>query len=296
MILDFCVKLGRILSGQGNLRQAIIQFERAIELEPENRPALLALAELYLSAGLTRETLRTTDRLRPLRPLPAEQIKAAGLEAEALVALGELDKAEQVLLQALATHSNAELLLDTLAELYKITDRPEKALQVTDRLLQINPRATKAFIRQSVIYLRQGDFAKAEAAVNALAEVAPDEPDSLLTRSAYFIQSQRYPEALQTANKLLEIQPRNQWGLINRAIALLQSGQLDQAKADYLLLHESMPTERRFLYGLGEIAYRQTNHADAIQFYFLDLQNAPPDTDEARLIAERLRQLQAKAN
>jgi tetratricopeptide (TPR) repeat protein len=289
----FRIRLARLLDRQDNLRQAMLQYERALELEPDNRTALLDLADLYLRPGLAREALQTISRLRPLRPTPEEQIQAAVLEVKAHVALGDTPEAEKTLLQTLRTHPNSEPLLDTLAELYKVTDQTDQALEVTDRLLQINPRAARALIRQSVIYMRLDQFAKAEETLDVLAQVAPNNPDALLTRSAYYIQTQRYPEAIQTANQLLELQPGNQWGHINRAIALLQSGQLDDAKAAYLALHERMPSEHRFLYGLGEIAYRQTNHADAIRYYNLYLQHAPADTDEARTIADRLRQLQA---
>jgi tetratricopeptide (TPR) repeat protein len=289
----FRLRLARLFEKQGNLRQAIQHYVRALQLEPENRSATLDLAELYFRAGLPRDTLATADRLRALRATPDEQIKASRLEAEARVALGDYAAAERGLLESLHLHANAEPLLDALAELYKISDQSEKALQVCDRQLQVNPRAATALIRKTVIYMRQEDYPKAEATLNTLAQVAPNSPEALLTRSAFLIQTQRYPEALQTANQLLNIEPQDQWALINRAIALLQSGQLDEAKAAYLELHQRLPSEHRFHYGLGEIAYRQTNRADAIKYYELYLQNAPADTEEARQIDERLRQLKS---
>ena len=292
----FRIRLGELLARQDNLRQAILQYERVLELEPDNRPLLIDLAALYLLPDLPRETLKTTARLRALRLTPNEQIQVAVLDYKARIALGESPEAEQTLLQALNTHPQAEPLLDALAEFYMFAGRLDEALQVTDRLLQVNPRAVRALIRQSVVFMKQENFTKAENTMNVLAQVAPDSPDALLTRSAFFIQTQRYPEALQIVNRLLEIQPQNQWGLINRAIALLQSGQLDDARSAYLALLERAPTEHRFLFGLGEIAYRQKNRADAIQYYESYLQHAPPNTDEAQQIADRLQQLRAQKN
>ena len=292
----FRIRLGRLLEKQGNLRQAILQYARALELEPENRPGLIDLADLYLRSGLAQQTLETTARLRHLRATPEEQIRFIRLEAEAHAALGENAKAENLLVKALQNHPNAELLLDALAELYKITDQTEKALQVCDRHLELNPRATTALIRKTVVYMKQEDHPQAEATLKTLIQVAPDSVPALLTQSAFLIQTKRYPEGLQVANRLLELDPQNQWALINRAIALLQSGQLDEAKTAYLELHQSMPLEYRFHYGLGEIAYRQNHHADAIKFYELYLQYAPADTEEARQITDRLRQLQTGKN
>ncbi|MCL4179746.1 MAG: tetratricopeptide repeat protein [Verrucomicrobia bacterium] len=292
----FRIRLGRLLDKQDNLRQAILQYRRAVELEPENRPALIELAELYLRFGLAQSALQTTAKLRELRATPEEQIQFIRLEAGAQAFLGDTTAAENTLLDALRIHPSAESLMDTLAELYKITDQPDKALQICDRQLALNPRATAALIRKAVIYMKQADYAQAESTLNTLSQVAPDSVTALLTQSAFLIQTRRYPEALQIADRLIKLDPQNQWALINRAIALLQSDKLDEAKAAYLELHERMPREHRFHFGLGEIAYRQNQTAEAIKFYELYLQNAPANTDEARQIDDRLRQLRAQAH
>jgi tetratricopeptide (TPR) repeat protein len=292
----FRLRLAQLLEQQGNLRQAILHLQRVAQLEPDNRPALLDLAEVYLRSGLPSQSLESISQLRSLRPGPEEQIQAARLEAEAQAALGDAAAAESTLLNALKTHPNAEQLLDTLAELYKITDQPEKALEISDRHLALNPRATHALIRKAVLYMKQEDYTRAEDVLTTLAKVAPNSVPALLTQSAFYVQTQRYNEALQVTGRLLELDPQNQWALINRAIALLQSNQLDEAKAVYLQLHKRMPREHRFHFGLGEIAYRQNNHADAAKYFELYLKNAPPDTEEARQIAQRLQQLQSQSN
>lgn len=292
----FHIRLARLLDKQGNLRQAILHYQRAVQLEPENRPALIELAELYLRSGLPQQTIQTISGLRTLRSTPEEQIQSIRLEAEAHASLGDPGAAETTLLDALKVHPNAEQLMDTLAELYKIMDQSEKALQICDRHLALNPRATTALIRKSVIYMKQGDHASAEATLKTLNQLAPSSVPALLTQSAFYIQTERYQEALQIVNRLLELDPQNQWALINRAIALLQSNQLDDAKTAYLELHERMPREHRFHFGLGEIAYRQKHYPDAIKFYELYLQNAPANTEEARQIADRLGQLQTQTN
>ncbi len=292
----FRIRLGRLLERQDNLRQAILQYQRALELEPEDRSGLIEMAKLYLRSGFVQQTLDTLAQLQQARPTPDEQIQSARLEAEARVLLDQNDLAENILVKALQKHPNSELLLDALAELYKMSGQPDKALRVCDQVLELNPRSIAALIRKTVIYLKREDYPNAESTLKTLSQVAPDNVPAMLTESAYLIQAKRYTEALQIANRILKLDPNNQWARINRAIALLQSGQLDEAEKAYLELHERMPAEYRFHYGLGEIAYLQHHRADAIKFYQLYLQNAPADTDEARQIAERLHQLQAEKN
>ena len=78
---------------------------------------------------------------------------------------------------------------------------------------------------------------------------------------------------------------------MNRAIAHLQSGQLDAAQRDYDALQKLTPNVFRVLYGLGEIAFRRHDFPAAIKHYEAYLKYAPPDSDEAKQIAARLKQL-----
>ena len=82
---------------------------------------------------------------------------------------------------------------------------------------------------------------------------------------------------------------------MNRAIAHLQSGQLDAAQRDYDTLQKLTPNIFRVLYGLGEIAFRRNDVPAAIKHYEAYLKSAPPDTDEAKQIAARLKQLKKSA-
>jgi len=78
---------------------------------------------------------------------------------------------------------------------------------------------------------------------------------------------------------------------LNRAISYLQTGEFEAAKAEYELLRTAVTNSFQAYYGLGEIAYRQTNHAEAIRNYELYLSHAPAGTDEAQDVAARLKEL-----
>ena len=78
---------------------------------------------------------------------------------------------------------------------------------------------------------------------------------------------------------------------MNRAIAYLQSGQLDAARNDYEAIQKALPTAHAVYYGLGEIAFQRKDVPSAIKHYEAYLKYAPPDTKEAKQIAERLKQL-----
>jgi hypothetical protein len=63
------------------------------------------------------------------------------------------------------------------------------------------------------------------------------------------------------------------------------------AQRDYETLRKSFPAAYPVYYGLQEIAYRNKDTNAAIRNCQLYLTNAPPNTDEAKLISARLRDL-----
>jgi hypothetical protein len=58
------------------------------------------------------------------------------------------------------------------------------------------------------------------------------------------------------------------------------------------LLHNRLPQLYSIHFGLAEIARQQNDTDTAVAFYQLYLQHAPTDSEEAKLVAQRLEQLQ----
>ena len=55
---------------------------------------------------------------------------------------------------------------------------------------------------------------------------------------------------------------------------------------------ESYENRFRAFYGLGEIAYRNKNHPEAIKQWQAYLKSAPTNTDEFKLITDRVKEMQ----
>jgi tetratricopeptide (TPR) repeat protein len=154
-------------------------------------------------------------------------------------------------------------------------------------------RAT--FARSStrpIISLRMQEFSQAETALSAALKQDPKSIQALLTQSALYIQTQRYTNAVESVNRVLSIDANNQAAIMNRAIALLQSGDLEAAKQDYLLLHNACPNCIASTSAWQKLPDNRTTPIPPFQFYQLYLQHAPTDSEEAKLVAQRLEQLQ----
>jgi tetratricopeptide (TPR) repeat protein len=105
------------------------------------------------------------------------------------------------------------------------------------------------------------------------------------------LQTGEYAHAIPPLTLALSIDTNNQTARFNRAIAYLRGNQLDEAQKDYEVLEKYFPNSFRIYYGLGEIAWRKSETNRAIHYYELYLSNSVPNSEEARLINERLQSL-----
>ena len=294
----FCVELGRQFLNESLFNQASAQYLRAIELAPENNRARLGLAQAYLALelhDLTMEVVATARQQAALYPLSLEeQIELHRLHALALSGRGQVDESERSLLAALATHARdpgASGLISTLVDLYASQGRKEAALALIEEQLPRSHATTLEpllLIKARLLMLLER-YDDAGITLRQVLARNANHPQALLTQGALYIQLGRFSNAIPPLDHLLELAPQNAAGRLNRAIAHLQSGNLPQAQQDYRQLLDDLPRVPHAIYfGLGEIAWRQKNFQEAKEHYEAYLRIAPPETEEARGVAQRL--------
>jgi tetratricopeptide (TPR) repeat protein len=121
----------------------------------------------------------------------------------------------------------------------------------------------------------------------------PERTTALFLKSVALMQLKDYDQAIEPLNELLSLQT-NYAAQLNRAIAFYKLDNLDAAKRDYKAVGKVVTNAYQVFYGLGEIAYKQNDTHAAIKNYKLYLTNAPTNTEEARLVNARLKELQTK--
>lgn len=256
-----CYEQGRTFALTSLYRQAMQQFERVRALAPSDVPARLWLGNLYLLAKLYDRTLDVTQEVRTEPQWSAlsttNQIEFMNLEVSARIGKGDLAGAERLTEDAISREPTNYLLLASSASVYLRTGRLTNAVTLLDRQLALQPKDPEALMNKGYAYLQMGAFA----------------------------------QAVPPLTQVLSLQPSNHIALLNRAIANLQDGQLDAAQVDYQALYHHYTNVYQVHFGLGEVAWRRHATNDAINYYTLYLSNAPPNSTESKMIAERLRQL-----
>jgi tetratricopeptide (TPR) repeat protein len=257
----FTYEQGRVFAQGLLFRQALREFERVRELDPEDLASRLWLGHLYLTVGHPERTLEVVGELRRAPDrfglTFTNQIELLGLEGTARMMLGQREETHRLLQQAVGTGPTNHFLLAMCAQ----------------------------------VYLRAGDWTNAIPLFDRQLLVMPNDTDAMMNKSYACLQAGRLEEAVEVLDRLLQLQPNNHRALLNRAIARLRLGRLDESWQDYQQLLQLYPNVHQIHYGLAEIAWRRRDTNAALQHYEAYLEWAPRQTVEYSNVMERVRQL-----
>jgi tetratricopeptide (TPR) repeat protein len=251
-----------LLAQGGYSRQAIAQFTRVRQLAPENLPARLWLAQLYLLNRLPAPALEALKEplAQPGRYglYPTNSTELNVLAAAAYFQTNDVANGTHLLELELDRHPEDNALFTSVAQAYFLHGLYTNALQVIDR------RLTQL----------------------------PDDPQWLFGKGYAFLQMSNYNQAITAFTRVIQVTTNDPTARFNRALAYLQAGQLGNARTDYAALQNAYTNSFQVAFGLGEVAWRQHNTNEAVRNYQIFLANAPTNTVELGTVRQRLKQLQ----
>jgi tetratricopeptide (TPR) repeat protein len=261
---SFCFQNGLILVQNAFMRQAVDAFARVRQLAPDYLPARLLLAQIYIFNRLPDRALETLHE-------PLTQPEKFGL--------AETNSTELNILAAGAYFQKNDIT---------------RGVQLLETEISRHPTNDDLLTATAKAYTMRGLFTNALKVIDRKLKFSPDDPAWILNRGYIYIQLKAYDTAIADLTRVLAIQPNNPDALFSRAVARLGSDKLDGARADYLQLQQTYANSFPVAYGLGEIAWRRHETNEAIRNYVIYLANANTNTAEAKVVHERLDQLQAK--
>jgi tetratricopeptide (TPR) repeat protein len=156
---------------------ALAKFEEAAQLNPKLPDAQVVLAELYLDQGKNAEALAAAERYLALQP---NAPRALSVQYDAYTALGDAAKADaalEALIQADPGHDSAVRLLNKGVNLFNAS-KVDQAVQIFERVLQVDPTLAKTHYMLGLSYANSGDTAKAKEHLSKFLEMAPNDENA----------------------------------------------------------------------------------------------------------------------
>jgi len=181
------VQMGLFYRRNRDLRQAETWYRRAIETNPSNEAAYIALAHILLNGEHDGEALALLEE--SLERLPASSLLnyvygSLLLETAAPENRDQLEKARFVLEKALALNPFFANTHYRLARLFLLKSNEDKALEHFQKAISLNPKNTGALYQLSRLLARRGERERAAELRKALQRLHA-EKDKLIQELAH---------------------------------------------------------------------------------------------------------------
>ncbi len=184
---------GRIYQQRNDAKAAKAVFEKVLETDPDQQSIYLLLGRTYWDEGDVNNAARVFGRM--VKQYPTDYVSHY-FYGKALVALGELARAEKALLKSLALEPNLDEPHAELLKIYKIRNQQAKISQTYKIQLQNDPNNHTAALGLAEQLEQQGEGRTARKLLLQLGRKAQDDNRVISAVFENYFKPKRYDEAL----------------------------------------------------------------------------------------------------
>ncbi len=278
---------GLLFSKLNRHDEAITEFKKILEKNPDNRDAYFCLGYSY--SNLKKYDDAETAFNNALRVSPNFSQARYQLAVIAMTRAYELRKngeSESIVLKKLLEAEDlcSELIKKDpkfinsyvlLGEIHLKRGLIDKAIDDYKRLLSVYNRFVNGHVTLARLYLNKGELDLAEKECNlVLTQIEPDNLQAMLLLSTIHVQKKKYDEAIVSLKQILEKKPDH-----FKALQMLCSGYIEKEEIQkaILLLEQALPDNPKelSLYTLGTLYIDTENYDKAILTYKQGIENFP---------------------
>lgn len=220
---EIILRIGQCYLGLGEIEKGLGYLKTINKPNYEN---ILALGDAYIQKGANQEALSLYYYAVDENIEPAEfLLKIAQLNARE----GEKQAMEKALVKGLSFNIPRFKFYQIKGDFYLKTGDYKIALDMYNKALFYNSRATLAYAGKGTVYYYQGDLIQAEK--DFLKALKFDSRNDALYNNlgAVYLLSQNYPKAKEQFTKSVNINPSQVEGYYNLGLIAERSGQIEEA-------------------------------------------------------------------
>ncbi len=269
---------GKAFFESGDYKNAEIELKNALQIDPRFAEAHRILGETYLKLGQTREAFQQFGQLEQLAP---ENLEAKRKLATFFFLGKRYEEAAERVDAVLAEKPDDIEMLYLKSGLLQQEGDPAGAAEVFEKIVQLDPAQTRAYMALAQLHSRNEDPTEAEAHLRRAIDVDPAAIQPQLALFSYFISQKEFDRAEAHLGQLLEENPKDVDLRILEGNYYFSRQKEDRAETAYLGAVEVAPEDvRPYLVAAG--FYENVNRAkDAQAMYEKALEIQP---DEVRTL------------
>ncbi len=252
---------GKHLLDAGKIDEAIQEFTKAIELNPNNAFAYLHRGSAWLKKSEFNKATEDYTKAIELNPNDAKDNFDNDDEK---IKLNDDEKTE---------------FFDALKE-----DDTDKVIEILDRLIEKDPNNPIYYTAYVLRGINQNEPDKAIEDYTKAIELEPDCIAAYYSRGEVLGEQEKYDEAIEDYWKTISLDPdyhdvhtNIQWAMFTKGITLLEGGKYDEAIDTFEELLEINPEFSNAYYNCGIAWERKRKYDKAIEYYNIAIELDPDD-------------------
>ncbi|HXO28182.1 MAG TPA: tetratricopeptide repeat protein [Thermoanaerobaculia bacterium] len=218
------LQAGYRLMEQARQPEAIEAFRIAVRLRPDDREARIALGDAWRLMGKYDEAIAAVEQ-------DSDYPLALGTKGAALLELGRVEDALQVLDRAVALDPNYAFGLAARGQVLHLLGRFAEALESLQRAVALDPGNAIWMAGCGEVLRQLGRFDEALEILDRAIASRPQLAFAHGTRAGILWASGRLEEALTAADRAIELDPKYLFALFVESAVLRRLGRLEQALA-----------------------------------------------------------------
>ena len=221
---------GNAYKNLGNYSQAIVDYDKAIELDPAIAEAYYCRGNAYVALGNEKQAIEDYDRAIEINPTIAEAyINRAyiyvthGNEKQAIEDANRAIEINPTIAEAYIIRGNA----------YKGIGNDNQAIVEFDRAIEINPKFAKAYNNRGNTYASLGNYKQAILDYDRAIDLDPAIAEVYHNRGNVYAALGNYKQAIVDYDKAIEVDPKIAGAYLNLGIAYAALGNPMGAIVEY---------------------------------------------------------------
>ena len=242
------VNLGLALCRKGNVDEGIAQYQKALPIDPDSVEARVNLGNALLQKGEVDAAIAQYQQTLRIDPDYADAYNDLG---SALCQKGYVDEAITQYRQALQINPNSAQIHDNLGSALLKAGSLDEAMTQFQEAVQINPHLALAHDNLGNLLMKMGRVDEALAQFQAALKIDPDLPQVHNNLATILAQRGQIDEAIVHFEKAVQLNPNYAAAHNNLGSALLIKGKVVEANAQYQKALQINPNYVQSLNGLA---------------------------------------------
>jgi tetratricopeptide (TPR) repeat protein len=264
--------LAEIYAKTQHIRDAVIQAQAALKIDPANIEAHRLLARIYVSTlgDMNAGEVRQENLTKAVEQFEA-LLKLDPMDAYSALWLARLyrfenrhTEAEAVLRGIVQRNPDSGPALEQLSQLLIDQGRSPEAIELLKRAAG-DDSSPDAYDLLGSAYNQSKDFARAAEAYSKAVEIDPDDPDHRRGLAQALLAQRNYAGALEQYRKLAQIDPGNAENQVRMAQINRRLGQFDEAAANLQQAQHLSPGNVEIIYNEALLYQDQGRYGDAVK-------------------------------